>query len=409
MENSKGKIKGNDLYLKMLLLFPIFTLFQSFSGLGWLNRILFMLTVLVQMVLQFKKARLKRNWFFVLSILLLTHIYALFQTQFPLYNENLLFYFFFWTILAMYFSSTVNETDALLQNNIPFIKRIIWIWSLIVGISILISSSYMRNNAWGGSSYFVSITGSTFRLAPTALMISTLVTVYFCYTKNKKSIVYMIIPLYCFLMCGSRTYLGVGALVILLYWYLYTTNTKKLYFWLTLAPVAVLFVYLVMNTAAMDKILATTFTSNSYFDYWGTITNGRSIFWRLDLQQFFKQNIMNKLLGCGFNYSYVVTEQFYTSAHWAHNDFIEVLLNFGFTGLGLYLYTVFVLLKSYISKEHFSITIIALCILIWFLNAFFNMFYTYTCSMVCYPLMLAAVKHYYVGKKQTSDSSKIYS
>ena len=54
MENSKGKIKGNDLYLKMLLLFPIFTLFQSFSGLGWLNRILFMLTVLVQMVLQFK-------------------------------------------------------------------------------------------------------------------------------------------------------------------------------------------------------------------------------------------------------------------------------------------------------------------------------------------------------------------
>ena len=391
MPKSKMKIQGNDLYFKLLLLFPVFTLFQSFPGFGWINRILFFLTVVVQLALQINTAKLKRNWLVVLFVLALVHVHSLFQTSFPLHNTNLIFYFFFWVLLAMYFAEIKDRLPGIIKKNIKYIRAVIVLWTAVVGVSIFLPSSYVRYYAWGGSTYFVSITGAAFRLAPTALMISTLVLVYYCFTREKKSIVFLIVPLYCFMMCGSRTYLGVGLLVILVYWYIYTP--KKLYFGLSLIPLGALFIYLIMNSAALDKILATTGTG--YYDYWGKLTNGRSIFWKIDLQQFSANSILNQLFGCGLNYSYEVTELYYTAAHWAHNDFIEVLLSFGYTGLVLYIYTVVVLMKKYIRNASLPVIVVGFTILIWFINAFFNMFYTYTCSMVCFPIMLAALNYYF--------------
>jgi len=387
----KKIITGNDLYFRLLLLFPIFTLFQSFSGFGWINKILFFLTVMVQFALQMKTSKLKRKWILVLAILIIVHIHSLFQTSFPLYNTNLVFYFFYWVLLAMYFEEIQKSSAILIKNNIYFIRLVIILWNIIVGISIFLPSSYIHYYAWGGSRYFVSISGSAFRLAPTALMISSLVVVYFIFSREKKTIIYMIVPLYCFLMCGSRTYLGVGLLVILLFWYIYTP--KKQYFIFSLIPLGVLMIYLIFNSAAIDKILSKT--GKGYYDYIGTLTSGRSIFWKIDLQQFFSNNFINQLLGCGLNYSYEVTDAYYTSAHWAHDDFIEILLSFGYLGLILYLYTILTLIKTYIPRTIIPKTVIILSILIWLLNALFNMFYTYTCSMVCFPIMLAAINYYY--------------
>ena len=33
-----------------------------------------------------------------------------------------------------------------------------------------------------------------------------------------------------------------------------------------------------------------------------------------------------------------------------------------------------------------------LVVLIWLFNAFFNMFYTYFCSMLCYPIILLLIR-----------------
>lgn len=155
---------------------------------------------------------------------------------------------------------------------------------------------------------------------------------------------------------------------------------------------------LVLNSAAGSKIAATTYTTTSIFDKWGTITNGRTVFWSLDLKHFFKENIFNQLLGCGFNFDYQITKRFYTSAHWAHNDFISILLNFGYVGLGIYFYSVYKLLKVFVFEQKMPKLIVLLVFMIWFLNAMFNMFYTYTCSMVCFPMMLIALREYYVLK-----------
>ena len=90
--------------------------------------------------------------------------------------------------------------------------------------------------------------------------------------------------------------------MVLAFWYIYCE--KKRYFYFSLIPLVILMGILILNSAAGSKIAATTYTTNSFFDKWGTITNGRTVFWNLDLKYFFKENILNQLLGCGFNFDY---------------------------------------------------------------------------------------------------------
>lgn len=393
-----------SLHFKLLLLFPLFTLFQSFFFLDWINKALLMLVIAVQLALQFRNFRIKKKWAVVLGLLIIVHIWALFNTKFPLYNSNMLFYFVFWVLYALYFVDFYEILDGIMYHNLLFIKKIVQIWCLIVAISVFLPISYVRNAAWGNEIYFVSIAGDTFRLAPTSLMIASLILVLYCYTKKRTLLLYLIIPVYSFLMCGSRTYLGVGFLVVLAFWYLFCEN--KRYFYLTLIPIVLIFFYLILYSAAGSKITATTYSTSSFYDKWGTITNGRTIFWKLDIEYFLKENFLKNLFGCGFNFDYEITRRYYTSAHWAHNDFISVLLNFGYIGLGIYIYTIWILLRKYLKNIEIPKVILALVILIWFLNAMFNMFYTYTCSMICYPIMLVALRNYYKGRVVTNNEYK---
>lgn len=387
-------MNANKILCRLLLLFPIFTLFQSFPFLGWINKALLVCVIAILLFLITRK--IEKRWVGILFAVFVVHVYALVQTTFPLYNSNMLFYYGVWILLAVYYTSCpISATKTFIESE-RYIKKIIQIWSIIVGVSIFLPSSYVINKAWGSERYFVSITGDAFRLAPTCLMIVTLVLGLYCLTKRKKYLLYIIIPMYGFLMCGSRTYLGVGVLVVLAFWYIYCPQKK--YFYFSLIPLAAIMGLLILNSAAGSKIAATTYTSTSIFDKWGTITNGRTVFWSLDLKYFFKENIFNQFLGCGFNFDYQITERFYTSAHWAHNDFISILLNFGYAGLGIYFYSVYRLLRTFIFEQKMPKLVVFLVLMVWLINAMFNMFYTYTCSMVCFPMMLIALREYYVLK-----------
>ena len=161
-------MNANKLLCRLLLLFPVFTLFQSFPLLRWINKALLICVIIVLLFLTVRK--MKKRWAGILVTVVVVHVYALMQTTFPLYNSNMLFY------------------------------------------------------------YGLSITGDSFRLAPTCLMIVTLVLGLYCLTKSKKYLFYTIIPMYGFLMCGSRTYLGIGLLVVLAFWYIYCEKKRYFYF-----------------------------------------------------------------------------------------------------------------------------------------------------------------------------------
>ncbi len=397
------KINAEDLYLKLLLLFPVSTLFQGIPALDWINKVLFVATFILQISLQFNSLKIKAKWTPFIGLLLLVHFYALTNTKFPMYNSNTLFYFFFWFMVVLYFVDIKDKIGDIIKRNIRFLINIVRVWTAIVAVTAFIPACYKKVRLWGGGTYFVSITGNTFRIAQAALMIITLVLVYFYLTKNRQVIIYTIMPMYCFLMCGSRTYLGVGVLVFIVFWYIYTSS--KIVFFVSLIPVLMVVGFLISKTAAADKIAATTYTKDSYFDYWGTITNGRSIFWEVDLKYFFKESFLNQLLGCGFNFDYEVTEMYYTSAHWAHNDVIGVLLNFGYVGVVLYGFSMVVLFKTYFTNSRIPVFIRILIILVWLINAMFNMFYTYTCSVISFLIMLAGINYYYQRRDAKSIST----
>lgn len=75
-------------------------------------------------------------------------------------------------------------------------------------------------------------------------------------------------------------------------------------------------VLLISYSAIGDKIEATTYTQNSYLDSWGTITSGRSVFWKADIDAFGLQPIDKKLLGSGFNFAYEVNIKAVNSEIW---------------------------------------------------------------------------------------------
>lgn len=388
---------ANQLYIKLILLFPIFTLFQSY--IGFLNKFFFTLLLGIQISLIIKK-RISKKSFMIIMIFILLEIWALLNTKLPLYNLNDMFYLPF---MIMYFEYYIYNTEELideLKNHGYFIKRVIYLWNFLVLISIILPSSYVTTAEWGENRYFQSFTNSPFRLCPTVLFILTLVLVIMRLEKNRKFIIWCFIPMFCLFASGSRIYFGIGLLLFMIIWYRYFYHKSS--FWLSLIPVTFIIIIIFLNSSIMNKFAYTMYTKDSYFDFWGTITNGRSIFWAAELNAFSKSSIMHKLFGNGFNYVYDVNYLAVHSKIWAHNDFLQVLMNYGYVGLAMYLISVRRLLRHYLRSISKKDTIlVVLAIGIWFFNAFFNMFYTYFCCVLSFPLLMIIVKYDRIAKSET--------
>lgn len=72
------KININNSYINLILLFPLFTLFQSY--IGPINKILFILLMTVQMTMYLRRG-ISARFFALLSIVMLMECIALFSTS----------------------------------------------------------------------------------------------------------------------------------------------------------------------------------------------------------------------------------------------------------------------------------------------------------------------------------------
>lgn len=377
------RINIRNLYYRTMLLFPITTLFQLYFD--NINKILFGFLFALQLLLLLKNKKIF-NWVIIL-LMIAVFSYNLFITHGALYNSNELFYYPFAIIFLIYSSFTIDEVYDYFKNDKKYIKFIIVSWSILVFVSIFLGSSW--TSGWGGGRYFGSFCQSIWRLAPTAVFICCLSIAYMNILNKKKYFYFLIIPMFCFLMGGSRTYLIVGILIFLLGWY-YFSKTKRI-FLLSLIPILFVLIILIGKSTMMDKFNAVTYSKNSYFDFWGTITSGRSIFWEKDILVFRNADLINKLLGNGLNFIYEVNYNAIGDRIWAHNDFIQCLVSHGIVGLILYCTAIVKVIKNIFSKKYSAIPIL-LIILIWGLNAFFNMFYTYFCSILSFIYLIVAIK-----------------
>ena len=146
----------------------------------------------------------------------------------------------------------------------------------------------------------------------------------------------------------------------------------------------------------MGAKFISSISEHAYLDPLDVFTSGRSNFWVKDVNAFFEQPLSKRLFGCGFNFVRIVNGAVPgTDARgiWAHNDFIQIIITYGFTGLLLYIMNMRIMFKKIMSSRA-PLLINVSIFMIWFFNAMFNMYFTYICSMIALPITFMACEKY---------------
>lgn len=364
------------------MLFPITTLFSYYFDAA--NKILF--AVLFATLIYIGYQKINKSVFITVLVLAIVYISTILKTGEIPYNINELFYYPFMVLYLTYLNDHTGELKEYFIGDKKYIIRIMNVWTFLTLISFALPSSYTIE--WGGARYFGSYCKTIWRLAPTCVFIMVLSIIGVNLYKNKKYFFYSVIPFVAILAGGSRTYVVVALCLILVAWYCTLNSNKK--FVLTCIPFLTIIIFGLLNSSVMDKFSATAYSSSSYFDLWGTITSGRSIFWAADINSFINSSAITKLFGQGFNSIYEINYEAFGGKVWAHNDFIQCLISHGLIGLILYLA---VMLKFIIKlrKNNVSLFISMLVMMIWLFNAMFNMFYTYFCSILSFPILVLGI------------------
>lgn len=407
MKSSSTKASGDKggyvlaIALTLLCILPITTLFQPYALFGNVNKAIVFL-VLICLFLSFFKMRFHpAYWLSLLALMGLTgYDYLISSGEYATSNDPI--YLLFWFLLMMVFTEGSQEIEAFIESHVSLIRWVMGIWTLLVGVSIFMPSSY--GSAWGDGTYFGSIPHSIFRLAPCACLIQVFLLIMLGFDRQRKYL-YLIcqfVPLYCGFMGGSRTYFAVIALYFLLFLYLYADSKEQFH--------SYLFIALFMGAIAFgfsgigSKVAATQYTDSSYFDFWGTVTNGRSDIWASDLEYYFNTDVVSALFGSGYDKVYELSlASRLGAAVYAHNDFLNVLVVNGALGFALYVVPVIALLRRYRIDEGASLSLALVVVAIWVGNAMFNMNYTYTCAAIAlvflpYALAYASLASAGVGR-----------
>lgn len=124
-----------------------------------------------------------------------------------------------------------------------------------------------------------------------------------------------------------------------------------------------------------------------YANETSSILSGRDIFWKSDIEYYKNSNLIRQFLGNGLGTTNYVNKTTYNMNIWAHNDFIEILVNRGVFVLFIYI----LLLLNYIQKVYkYNEKYTAICICIsMFLLINLNGFYAYIIPTMYLPILLS--------------------
>lgn len=381
------KINVNELLCKLIIFFPISTVVQGLPGFDSVNKILIAAILILLVFKVFTNKNLKSN-LPVLYFTIIVYFFSFLFTSGKLDSINNIFYFGLWILLFLWMKDNYNEFKNIIETRMMFIKKTIVLWNFIVFISLFFNVSY--THTWGSEKFFQSFSNGEHRFAGACIYIVALVWILAQKRQRKKELCWAILPVISIYMTGTRTYLGVILIFLLCIYYLLCK--KKIWFYISIIPILILLILLIQVTPMGEK-MSLTF-QDGYWGFWGTLTSGRSIFWEADLKAFSELNILNQLVGNGYNFVYDVNENVVFVRIWAHNDIINILLNYGYIGTILYLY-VFLKFSNRILKENNANKITKYgYYFIWFFNAMFNMVYTYICAFFALPFILYSLTEY---------------
>lgn len=392
MNYKSGKINIYSALLRLVLLNAFVSLtariYPSWLPLGKITGILI---ILVLLVIYYKNLSYKDILF--LHVLFLFSILPVIKsTNMGNTVEHVLDYF---TSMLILWKATCSNFRKRLLNEIYVSKQLInldiQISMIILVISFLLQSNYFTSN---GEKVFYGFALSNHILCGTVIFYMALILVYLNDKKlNLKYLIYYGILVISILLAGARTYLG-ATVVFLIALYSLKLRTYSLRHFIVPGGFLAI-VYLFLNSSAYSRFIGTM--SNQYISSnpIEAITSGRTIWWKIDIEQYMNFSLIERLFGAGHSIVYDINEKYYGLRIWAHNDFIQLLLATGIIGLAFYL-VVFIKLFFSIKKDN-VVRLIKFPILIvlgsFIINAIFNGYYgNLRMVMATVLLTLAVIK-----------------
>jgi O-antigen ligase len=176
---------------------------------------------------------------------------------------------------------------------------------------------------------------------------------------------------YAILQSGARTFLVTYVLIIFMFITLnYKLSVKQV---IITAAAGLVGYLLLMNSPMLGKILSRNSGSSS--DYFSRFTSGRTVFWVEKLEAFLTFPIKNKIVGGGFGSVNTIRLSYTSASIDAHNDIINIIIDEGLIGLGLYIFILFYYFKN--KMMNFPILSKISFIMLYLFTAFFTRYLPY--------------------------------
>ena len=371
-----------------MLLYPLCVTVRKVSIFDFVGKAVLVVMLFSLLILFCIKRQDKSSWL----ILALTAAMHIFEFAYPVSEkETFTTYLMYavWVIFFLYLQNNYGSFFDAANKQQAAINSTVIIWEIIVIVSAFFPSSY--EHTWGEGSYFISFSNTSFELAPAAsLVFAFVIFCYACDGNARKAVLLSAVPVVCSFASGSRTYLVVIALEVLILAMMIIKSKLALIAFIVIALIAG--IGLLSMTNIWTKFANAFQYSNDSSSFWSVFTSGRDAFWRADMDAFGKGGMVNQLFGYGFSYVYEVNESVFGNRIYAHNDFINILLTFGWAGLIPYFFAFgkCVLMLRRQMERGFLFSILA----IWLFNAVFNMTYVYmNATFGLGLLMISAVKY----------------
>ena len=191
-------------------------------------------------------------------------------------------------------------------------------------------------------------------------------------TKNNRYWICVLWPCIAILNSTSRTYLIMAAVFLLIAYYKQLKNKQLFYF--SIIPIALISAVIIFNSDMMQYFLP---KQVGVFDFWGSFTSGRTVFWAKDFEAFKNANIMHRLFGQGYNLIYYVNKKAIDAYIYAHNDYLNILIANGVVGLLIYIVALMDFIAQTVKRQKVKFAAVLLSVFIFAFNAFFNGEYNY--------------------------------
>ena len=373
-----------DWIMYVIIQFPVSSMLKAFFP--PLNILLTGVTALLFLAYYIRN-KFYLEQFLVGMYIAFTLLYNIWTWGFSYYEDNMLFYFPF---LLLYFCFIrLNATFAMdfIKTHKTYVDIVLLFWNAMVFVSLFISGSYVYEGETQG---FVSFAGTTFLLSSIAIFAFVLAAIQY-YNQNRLVYLFgLVMPSLCILMGTTRTYL----VVLLCAWlvFIYSMLNDKSKAVPIFVIIGILFVLIVVASPISDKFVSAMDRSSSLnMDPLEAFTSGRSVFWAYDIKAIFEDTPLNIVFGHGVNWIFILNRTEFHNPLWAHNDYIQILSDYGLVGLALYVWAFYALFRDIMRRRSLRPVIIAVLVCMWAFNAFFNMFYTYFCAALSYPFYLLLV------------------